>query len=124
MTFLASMIGFAEHLSFYSSSNIMLIFGAVLNFTRIEEKYISEMFLVAQKILKAIEKSDVKCEGANIFLSDAPIAGQEVMHSHLHIAPRYTGDGHRMGFSESMATEFPDRNTLNQVANKIKSHLV
>ncbi|MDB2447157.1 HIT domain-containing protein, partial [bacterium] len=70
-------------------------------FTAIETDIVGEMFKVAQKILKAIEKSEIPCEGANLFLSDGEVAGQEVPHSHLHIAPRFKGDGHQMGFTRT-----------------------
>jgi diadenosine tetraphosphate (Ap4A) HIT family hydrolase len=30
--------------------------------------------------------------GFNIGINDGPVAGQTVMHAHIHIIPRYTGD--------------------------------
>jgi len=91
-------------------------------FCNLTENEVSHLFKVGQKILKAIHVSDIKCEGANLFLSDGPIAGQEVMHSHLHIAPRFEGDGHEVGFSHSDPELYP-RNHLDTIANKIKKHI-
>ena len=87
-------------------------------FTDLSSNVVGEMFMVAQKILRAIQESDIKCEGANIFLSDGEVAGQEVMHSHLHIAPRFLNDGHRMGFSHSNS-EHSGRDQLNEAAKLI-----
>jgi histidine triad (HIT) family protein len=78
------------------------------------------MFLVGKNILKALEASDIRCEGANLFLSDGAVAGQEVMHSHLHIVPRYREDGQRTGFTHS--DEVP-RKRLDEIAGKIKNFL-
>lgn len=91
-------------------------------FTDIGCDLVSEMFKVAQRILKAIEKSEIKCEGANLFLSDGEVAGQDVFHSHLHVVPRFTGDAHRMGFSNTDAIE-KTRNKLDEMAKMICNSL-
>ncbi|MGZ3797406.1 MAG: HIT family protein, partial [Pseudobdellovibrionaceae bacterium] len=56
------------------------------------------MFLVASKIYKALMESEVRMDGANIFLSNGEAAGQEVPHCHIHVVPRFRGDGQRIGF--------------------------
>lgn len=87
-------------------------------FTQLNNEIVGQLFKVGHKILKAIELSEVKCEGANLFLSDGVVAGQEVMHSHLHIVPRYKGDGQRTGFSHSDPDQFP-RKRLDEIAGQI-----
>jgi len=89
------------------------------NLTEDEAAY---LFKIGRRVLKAIQETGIKCEGANLFLSDGPVAGQEVMHSHLHIAPRYKGDGQRVGFSHSDPEQYP-RTRLDQIALKIASHI-
>jgi len=91
-------------------------------FVGIDAEVTGEMFKVAQKILKAIQKSDIACEGANIFLSDGEVAGQEVLHSHLHIAPRFKGDAHRMGFSHFDGS-LSERKKLDEAAKEISKNL-
>lgn len=61
-------------------------------FVNLTEDEAAYLFKIGRRVLKAFKESGIKCEGANLFLSDGPIAGQEVMHSHIHIAPRYKGD--------------------------------
>ncbi len=80
------------------------------------------MFFISQKILKAIEESKIASEGANLFLSDGTVAGQEVPHSHLHIVPRFYGDKHKMGFSHVDTSE-KDREALNNTAKTIVNKL-
>lgn len=91
-------------------------------FRSINDDTVGDMFRVARDILSAIEESDIKCEGANLFLSDGEIAGQDLPHSHLHIAPRFKGDGHRMGFTE-YNKEAEKREMLNNVAKEISKNL-
>ncbi|WP_452094304.1 HIT family protein [Dactylosporangium aurantiacum] len=35
----------------------------------------------------------MRCEGINVLLCDGAAAFQTVFHFHLHVIPRYTGDG-------------------------------
>lgn len=85
-------------------------------FTQLDTKMVGHLFQVAQRVLKALEQSGVRNEGANLMLSDGTVAGQEVMHSHLHIVPRFRGDGQRVGFSHSAQVARPQ---LDEVAHKI-----
>lgn len=85
-------------------------------FAHLDSEIAAHLFKVGQILLKAIEKSDVRSEGANLFLSDGVVAGQEVMHSHLHIVPRFKGDGQRVGFSHSDQVL---RTQLDETAKKI-----
>ena len=91
-------------------------------FGDLTEEDAAHLFKIARRVLKAIQASGVKCEGANLFLSDGPVAGQEVLHSHLHITPRFKGDGQRIGFIHSDPAQYP-RARLNQIALKIAGHI-
>ena len=68
-------------------------------FTELDEKSIRQMFWVAQKVDAGLQKSSIQCEAINLFLADGRVAGQEVMHVHLHVIPRFKGDGHHLRFS-------------------------
>ena len=54
---------------------------------------------VARGVDAALRSSGIRCEGVNLYLADGRIAGQEVMHVHLHVIPRFSGDGHHLRFS-------------------------
>ena len=47
---------------------------------------------VAQKVARALKQA-LGCNGINFIMSNGKAAGQEVWHSHLHVIPRYEGDG-------------------------------
>ena len=56
------------------------------------------MMRMASAVVAAIRRSGIRSEGFNVILNDGAVAGQEVFHTHLHIIPRYAGDGHRRAF--------------------------
>lgn len=80
------------------------------------------IFKVAQRLSKSIRKSKVKCEGIDLFLADGEVAGQEVFHTHLHVLPRYKGDGFGLKFGRNYVTP-PKRSELDKVASDIKSNI-
>jgi histidine triad (HIT) family protein len=58
----------------------------------------ARMFQIAQRVAQAVRHSGLRCEGINLFLADGQVAGQEVFHVHLHVIPRYKGDGFGLRF--------------------------
>jgi histidine triad (HIT) family protein len=65
------------------------------------------MFAVARQVAAALRRAPLRCDGVNLFYADGEAASQEVFHSHLHVIPRYPGDGFtiaaRRGSSPSRA---------------------
>lgn len=51
------------------------------------------MFREGMRVAAAIERAGLRAEGFNLFLSDREAAGQEIGHVHLHVLPRFAGDG-------------------------------
>ena len=51
------------------------------------------MVTVARRVARAISESELRSEGFNLFMADGEAAGQDVFHSHLHVIPRFSGDG-------------------------------
>ena len=79
----------------------------------------ARMFRVARRLAAALRESGVKCEGVNLFLADGEAAMQEVFHSHLHVFPRYGGDGFGLKFPPGYADK-PGREELDAIAEKIR----
>ena len=76
----------------------------------------------AQRIAAAIRGSGVRCEGINLFLADGEAAMQEVFHVHLHVIPRFAGDGFGLRFGPHYK-ELPSRRALEEVGSQIVSAL-
>lgn len=73
----------------------------------LDEASIRQLFWVARQVDAALRKTEINCEAVNLFLADGRAAGQEVMHVHLHVMPRFHGDGHRLRFSPAYFTRTP-----------------
>lgn len=78
------------------------------------------MMRTAMKCAAALRSSPLRTDGINLFLADGAAAGQEVFHAHLHVLPRYAGDGFVLRIEYESA---PDRSTLDQHAAGISTWL-
>jgi diadenosine tetraphosphate (Ap4A) HIT family hydrolase len=78
-----------------------------------------QMFAVGQRLAGAIRATGPACEGINFFVADGAAAGQEVFHVHLHVIPRYVGDGVRLSFGQSRTPT--SRDELDVVAGRIRA---
>ncbi|GGL39930.1 HIT family protein [Planomonospora parontospora subsp. antibiotica] len=47
----------------------------------------------ARHMSAALRASGLRCDGVRLSLADGEAAGQDVFHLHLHVVPRYPGDG-------------------------------
>lgn len=52
----------------------------------------AEVFGIVREIAPAIEDA-VEADATTIGINDGPAAGQEIPHLHVHIVPRFDGDG-------------------------------
>jgi histidine triad (HIT) family protein len=80
--------------------------GHVLVVPREHARYLADldvedgaaMFETGRRATAALRASDLRCEGVNLFVADGEAAGQDVFHVHLHVIPRYEGDGFGLRF--------------------------
>jgi len=82
----------------------------------------AHLFRIAQRMADALYKSGVQCDGVNLFLADGEAAFQDVFHVHLHVFPRFRGDGFSLDFSDTYFRR-PERSDLDNVARKIRAAL-
>lgn len=80
------------------------------------------LFATAQRIAAAIPRSGIRAEGINLLLADGEAAGQEVFHVHLHVIPRFDGDGFGHTFPPNYG-RMPPREDLEARAAQIKRAL-
>jgi len=101
--------------------------GHILIVPRVHAAHLAELdgetgahlFRVAMELSMAMRQSGVRCEGVNLFLADGEAAGQEVFHVHLHVIPRYRGDGFGFRFGADYHL-LPERARLDVVAADIR----
>lgn len=82
----------------------------------------AQMFRVAQRLGQALRSGVVPCDGVNLLLSDGEVAGQEVLHVHLHVIPRYSGDSFRLHFGRMHGVQ-PPKAELDALAEQIHAAL-
>ena len=88
----------------------------------LEEETGGWLLQVGMKLAGAIRGSNLKCEGVNLFLADGEAAGQEVFHVHLHVIPRFQGDGFGFRFAPEYY-RLPERIELDEAAAEIRRAL-
>ncbi|MEV2275596.1 HIT family protein [Nocardiopsis sp. NPDC049922] len=83
----------------------------------VDDEVGARMWRVARRVGTALRGGAVRCEGVNLFLADGEAAGQEVFHAHLHVFPRFVGDG----FSLRGVWEEADRAVLDDHAERLRA---
>jgi len=80
------------------------------------------MWSLARRVAAALRASGLRCEAVNFFVADGAAAGQEVFHSHLHVIPRWLGDGFGIKFPPHYGAA-ADRKTLDDIAARLRKRL-
>jgi histidine triad (HIT) family protein len=104
--------------------------GHLLVIPRAHAAYLAELdadtgahlFRVGMTLAAAMRRSALRCEGINFFLADGEAAGQDVFHVHLHVLPRFPGDGFGLRFPPGY-WDRPSRDTLDAQAAQIREAL-
>ncbi len=66
--------------------------GHFANIYETPDDVLGHIMSVAKKISVGL-KSSLSAEGINIIINNEPSAGQAIFHTHVHVIPRYEGDG-------------------------------
>ncbi|MDY5931237.1 MAG: HIT family protein [Candidatus Ornithospirochaeta sp.] len=61
-------------------------------FTDAPSDVVSHMMDVA-RLIDRRQREVLKADGTNIMINNSPASGQEVPHLHIHVIPRFSGDG-------------------------------
>jgi histidine triad (HIT) family protein len=87
--------------------------------TELEDSLAGDMIVLAKKVGKALKKSKLNCHAINYIMSDGAEAGQRIFHVHMHVIPRYRGDGFGLRMPERDEEE-TDEKKLERTAAKIR----
>lgn len=77
-----------------------------------------KLFSLATEVARAM-KSVLHCDGLNIVQNNGLIAGQTVFHFHLHLIPRYEGDGIKLTWEQYES----DSTDLQELAREIRKKI-
>lgn len=78
------------------------------------EETAGEAMKVAKK-MAAVMTEKLKADGFNIVQNNGEVSGQSVFHFHIHLIPRYKGDGHILSWNPGS----PSQEELEEVKQQI-----
>ena len=73
----------------------------------------------AVRIAQALKRG-LLCDGVNLVQSNERAAGQDVLHFHLHVKPRYDGDHVILWWEHEHASEEARRATMNVLKSTLR----
>ena len=85
----------------------------------VNETVAMRAFRVARR-MAALARQTLGAGGVNLFVADGEVAFQDVPHFHVHVIPRYLGDGFSLSFPPSYEHP-PSRAELEAVAAAIRA---
>ena len=59
------------------------------NYLEARPEDLEKMIVLAQRVGRAIKRTDLKADGIQVLMNTGKAAGQSVFHAHLHIIPRF-----------------------------------
>ncbi len=78
---------------------------------------VGPLFLGVQKVVSQIARA-LQPDGFTYGANHGKVSGQEVEHLHIHVIPRFTGDG---GGSIQSVVNNPPRETIEEISRRIKN---
>jgi histidine triad (HIT) family protein len=92
------------------------------NLEELDPELGGRLFKVAGRVAAALRKSGLRAEGINVWLADGKAAFQEVPHIHIHVIPRFEGDGLRVQAGPDYGTT-PPAKEMQEQGEKIRKAL-
>jgi len=84
----------------------------------IDAETAGKLFALATVVARGLKKV-LKCDGMNIMQNNGTVAGQTVFHFHLHLIPRYEGDGVDFHYAPGEA----NMEELAEIAKEIRANI-
>ncbi len=89
---------------------------AAPTFSSVEAPVLHHMMDVAVMVDGKM-RSALGADGTNIVINNGPASGQEVPHLHIHVIPRYSGDGKTFSFPSK---EKYEEGEMNEYGEKLR----
>ena len=87
------------------------------NLSECPKKILNKVSLLVGEVVNKLKKSNLDIKGFNYLSNEQKIAGQEIMHFHVHIIPKYSK---KSGFNFTITKE---KNLNKAIENKINNEL-
>ncbi len=86
--------------------------------TELDDETMSKLALAVKKVNEILRSSEIKCKDVSIHIADGVAAGQEIPHVHVHLIPRFEGDGFGLKFPENYGKTTKEE--IEEIYSKIK----
>ena len=87
--------------------------------TETPDEILAKLHGVAKRIAAA-QLNGLGADGVNIMQNNGAAAGQVVPHIHVHVIPRFDGDGHHWNWNAKKYEKFDE---MIELAEKMRRHL-
>ena len=87
------------------------------NLYEIPEEMAAKAMVLAKRMAAAMTET-LGCDGFNIVQNNGEVAGQTVFHFHMHLIPRYQGDGVKLGWKQGTLTDEVKEEILTKIREK------
>jgi histidine triad (HIT) family protein len=88
------------------------------DFDALDPKLLGPLFETVQHVARAVVNG-TGAQAYNVMTSNGRAAGQEIAHLHIHIIPRFEGDG----FEHWKSTTYEDNEHLERIGESIRDAL-
>lgn len=80
---------------------------------------LADMIALCKQVADKIDRSKLKPWGFNYLCNQGKIAGQVIMHVHMHVIPKYgTNEGFKFGLADNKFVN-PDLDKIEKIINKV-----
>jgi diadenosine tetraphosphate (Ap4A) HIT family hydrolase len=115
-------LGFLDHDPINPGHTLIVPRRHALHIGELDAAASAAMFPAAQRVATGLRSSGLRCDGVTIHLADGAAAGQEVFHVHLHVIPRWRGDGMRLR-PPGRPPHRPPRSELDVIARALRARI-
>jgi diadenosine tetraphosphate (Ap4A) HIT family hydrolase len=115
-------LAFLDHDPFNAGHTLVIPKRHATHIADLDPVSSAAMFPAAQRVGAALRASGLRCDGVTIHLADGAPAGQDVFHVHLHVIPRWRGDGMRLR-PPGRPPHRPPRTELDAIAKALRERL-
>ncbi len=86
------------------------------NFLELPEAEVGPLFSAVKRVADLLVKK-LQCDGITVGVNQGRASGQEVDHLHVHLMPRWTGDG---GSAVQAAVNNPPKESIEEIQQRLQ----
>lgn len=114
-------LAFMDVRAFHPGHTLIIPKRHIPDITALDDGDVARALLLAVARVARSVRTAFAADGISVWQSTGEAAGQEVPHLHLHVVPRYEGDGLLQVYPSR--PDYPERSALDEHARRIRDAL-